>query len=75
MRDCSRSRKEFGLDERHGINDTTTIREGFFRASFRMEGPLSVPALWSVLARGFLSRQVALEARDVADGDKSPIFL
>src|ERR1700722_17877041 len=30
MHDCCRSRKGFGLEERHGINDTTTIREGLF---------------------------------------------
>jgi hypothetical protein len=40
MHDCCRSRKGFGLEERHGINDTTTIREGFFRANFRTVDPL-----------------------------------
>jgi hypothetical protein len=40
---------------------TTTIREGFFRTNFHTDNRPSFPALWSVLARGFLSRQPASE--------------
>jgi hypothetical protein len=54
MHDCCRSRKGFGLEERHGINDTRTIWDGFFRTKFRTDHRLSFHALWSILARGFL---------------------
>ena len=34
MHDCCRSRKGFGPEERHGINDTTTIRVRLFPNKF-----------------------------------------
>jgi hypothetical protein len=61
MHDCRRSRKGFGLEERHAINDTTTIREGFFRTKSRTDDPLSFPAFRSVLACDLPSRPPASE--------------
>ena len=61
MHDCCRSRKGFGLEEHHGINDTTTIREGFFRTNLRTDDRLSFPVIWSLLARDSLTRRPAPE--------------
>ena len=41
MRDCCRSRKGFGLEERHGINDTATFRQAC-RAG---RDPIQIPRL------------------------------